>query len=376
MRVINILSEPVKDAGELSSRELHAIFGLDAFCRFHHLLGRTSVQCITHSVQGESERTKGSALREFVKDLAIRLDLINIEALSPVKHVADGMWNTLEEYDYVVGPYHPMVYPDLPDGLRKKIIDYGGIRIESDLERDKSGLDNWLRYDEKTGIDRLRWFFTSISSRGFLDGDKGVDFLNRKGKEFDECCAFIARCSHLRGSRKSPSSRKRIEPQEEEFFALLQAFLPASHPKSCFNFTKPGDLQPPYEMISLCNSRLMENVPVSPLLCQFLEAYAQCVAYVWVPSLLEAPKVLPRWPTPQTSINGKPLDDVLKRIIPVQIDGKLVGKVEVTVRDALDELRLLACIRRDPKLADKLKGKETLRTVFVKGKLINIVTKK
>jgi leucyl-tRNA synthetase len=59
--------------------------------------------------------------------------------------------------------------------------------------------------------------------------------------------------------------------------------------------------------------------------------------------------------------------------IPVQINGKLRGKVVVPADS--DQATILAAARDDARIAELLKGKEIVKTVVVPGKLVNFVVK-
>ena len=59
--------------------------------------------------------------------------------------------------------------------------------------------------------------------------------------------------------------------------------------------------------------------------------------------------------------------------IPVQINGKLRGKVVVPASS--DQDTLVATARADARIAELLKGKEIVKTIVVPGKLVNFVVK-
>ncbi len=59
--------------------------------------------------------------------------------------------------------------------------------------------------------------------------------------------------------------------------------------------------------------------------------------------------------------------------VPVQILGKLRGKVVVPAGSTEDAI--VASAKADPRIAELLSGKEIVKTVVVKGKLVNFVVK-
>ena len=59
--------------------------------------------------------------------------------------------------------------------------------------------------------------------------------------------------------------------------------------------------------------------------------------------------------------------------IPVQINGKLRGKI--TVPAGSDQAALEAAARADPKIAEILSGKTVVKAIIVPGRLVNFVVK-
>src|SRR5262249_41164466 len=59
--------------------------------------------------------------------------------------------------------------------------------------------------------------------------------------------------------------------------------------------------------------------------------------------------------------------------IPVQINGKLRGKITVPAAAANDQAALEAAAKADPKVAELLTGKTIVKAVIVPGRLVNFV---
>ncbi len=59
--------------------------------------------------------------------------------------------------------------------------------------------------------------------------------------------------------------------------------------------------------------------------------------------------------------------------VPVQANGKLIVVVKVPAES--DEEALKAAALADPKVAARLEGKTLVKTIIVKGKLVNLVLK-
>ena len=59
--------------------------------------------------------------------------------------------------------------------------------------------------------------------------------------------------------------------------------------------------------------------------------------------------------------------------VPVQVQGKLRGKVEVPA-DA-DAATVLKTAKEDPKVAPHLEGKTIVKIIFVSGKILNLVVR-
>jgi leucyl-tRNA synthetase len=59
--------------------------------------------------------------------------------------------------------------------------------------------------------------------------------------------------------------------------------------------------------------------------------------------------------------------------VPVQVNGKLRGKITVEV--GLDEGSLKARALSDPKVAESIRGKQIVKTIVVPDKLVNIVVR-
>ena len=80
-----------------------------------------------------------------------------------------------------------------------------------------------------------------------------------------------------------------------------------------------------------------------------------------------------RWPTSR----GRTFDEALTKDaaieIPVQINGKLRGKVIVPAGS--DQATIVAAARADASIAELLAGKEIVKTIVVPGKLVNFVVK-
>ena len=68
---------------------------------------------------------------------------------------------------------------------------------------------------------------------------------------------------------------------------------------------------------------------------------------------------------------AKCVDDVVE--IAVQINGKLKGRVQIAA-DA-DQDTALAAAKADEKVARELEGKNIVKEIYVKGKIVNIVAK-
>ena len=60
-------------------------------------------------------------------------------------------------------------------------------------------------------------------------------------------------------------------------------------------------------------------------------------------------------------------------VIPVQVNGKLRGQVEVAREKAEDKERVLKLARENGRVAKWIEGKEIKREVWVPGKLVNLV---
>jgi leucyl-tRNA synthetase len=59
--------------------------------------------------------------------------------------------------------------------------------------------------------------------------------------------------------------------------------------------------------------------------------------------------------------------------LPVQINGKLRGKIIVYAEDGADEVKKI--IEKDEKIASQLKGREIAKFIYVKGKIATIFVK-
>jgi leucyl-tRNA synthetase len=75
-----------------------------------------------------------------------------------------------------------------------------------------------------------------------------------------------------------------------------------------------------------------------------------------------------KWPTVDEA--ALPTDNVT---LAVQINGKLRG--QVTVPAEADENTVVAAVQSDPKLNAHLTGKTVVKTIYVPGRLLNIVVK-
>jgi leucyl-tRNA synthetase len=59
--------------------------------------------------------------------------------------------------------------------------------------------------------------------------------------------------------------------------------------------------------------------------------------------------------------------------VPVQINGKLRGKVTVPI--GTDKDTIIAAAKADPKVAPHLEGVTIVKEIFVAGKMVNLVVK-
>jgi leucyl-tRNA synthetase len=59
--------------------------------------------------------------------------------------------------------------------------------------------------------------------------------------------------------------------------------------------------------------------------------------------------------------------------IPVQINGKLRGRIQVAT--GLDQSALAAVAQADPKVQELLQGKTVVKAVVVPGRMVNYVVK-
>ena len=74
------------------------------------------------------------------------------------------------------------------------------------------------------------------------------------------------------------------------------------------------------------------------------------------------------WPTYDES---KCVDDVVE--IPVQVNGKLRGKITVSKSAEKDEIIKLA--KDEPNVKSNIRGKTVVKEIFVPGKMVNIVVR-
>jgi leucyl-tRNA synthetase len=68
---------------------------------------------------------------------------------------------------------------------------------------------------------------------------------------------------------------------------------------------------------------------------------------------------------------AKCVDDTVE--IAVQINGKIRAKIEVATDASNDEA--IAAAKADEKIAEELNGKNIIKEIYVKGRLVNIVAK-
>ena len=74
------------------------------------------------------------------------------------------------------------------------------------------------------------------------------------------------------------------------------------------------------------------------------------------------------WPTFD---EAKCVDDTVE--IAVQINGKIRAKINVAVD--ISDADAIAMAKQDEKVAEEIKGKNIIKEIYVKGRLVNIVAK-
>jgi leucyl-tRNA synthetase len=65
------------------------------------------------------------------------------------------------------------------------------------------------------------------------------------------------------------------------------------------------------------------------------------------------------------------VSDIIK--IPVQVNGKLRGTLEVAAADAADQAKIEELAREDENVSKFLEGQKIKKAIYIKGKVLNFV---
>jgi len=377
MNILNILEGPIKGSNDLSSTELHGIFSVDTYCRLFRLQGKVITHFITWWNNSTSDQKSNAAeLRKFTEKLVGHYNLCNVSSIEPIESIHKAIDQGFEGYDYVNMWHHPAYGPKIPCELEKRLISFGGICLKNEVLDNDSRQQVWLRDNQEIDEALLRWVFSTTKSGGFYPykPNIGITFIEQKNNLLKAFKSTINGIRLFLHNALIKDLDGRVFTEEEEPFAQLQKFLPNNETFSVFKNQTPGDLLPPYEVVPVLSDFSKQRNEVSKRMHDFLKCYVECLAYVWIPSFCYDELPTLKWPEHEKVVNGKPINDILKKEIPVQIDGKLAGKVIVSINDSVDKERVAEHARRNERIYKKLESKKIKRTVFVKGKIINFVT--